>query len=60
MTTNRLVKAKPIPTCKIENDCMMMQQDNEVSWPPELLFSKRGSGLKIGKNFHFSNVIANF
>ena len=49
MAKSRLVKAEPLPTCKMKKDCTfvcMIQQDVEVSWIAGITFSKRGSSVK--------------
>ena len=47
MAKRRLVKAEPLHTCKMENDCMNdTQQDVEVSWIAGITFSKRDSSVK--------------
>ena len=50
---SRLFKADLLPICNMENDCMMIGQDVEVSWIAGITFSKRGSGVKIWQKLHF-------
>ena len=46
MAKSRLVKAEPLPTCKMENDCMNDTASIVVSWIAGITFSKRGSSVK--------------